>query len=170
MHTIDEITGAVRVALSRRDERRDILARKIANLAGSVLDAARRRRIELGEAGILEYRTPIGNCSQWGNRMDYPDHAGEPVLMLVLPDPHRSPEVRTLGEPPDVGFHDGRNLQAQQGPTRDHDTDQVLRPATVAQLKVVATVLPAALAELLTARVADAKQQVTDADEAMAAL
>jgi len=168
-----EITSAVAAALSRRDERRDLLAARIRELAEPALEAARKRRVELGEAGTLEYRRPSADCSQWANRVDCPDRVGEPVLMLVVDEGDPGAPcytARSLGEPPSLSFWDGSNMQHQRGPTRDHLTGRTLRPATVAQLRAVAAVLPAALATLLADARASAESQAAEADQARAAL
>lgn len=162
---MDIIIDAVKQALSHRDSRRDILAERIADLAADALSATRKSSLDLGATGRLEYRNPAADCSQWSNRVDHPGHIGRAVLMLCVGE-----DVRSLGQPPDLGFHDGRNMQAQQGPTRDAKTGRVLRPATVAQLKAVAVVLPAALAALLKAEQERAEDEVKVADEAFSSL
>ena len=163
-HDYDSICSAVREALTQRDSRRNVLARRIEELAAKGLSVARSKRLDLGEAGILEYRVPVADCSQWANRMDCPDHRGDSYLALYCGT------VRSLGPVPDVGFFDGSNMQHQQGPTRDLDTGERVRPATVKMLRDVARALPTALAALLAETQGRAERQASAADTALAEL
>lgn len=162
----EELCKAVEECLSRRDSRRDLLAAKIRAIAEQACCSARLRKLDCGEAGVLEYRTPAADCSQWSNRIDYPNHCGEDVMMLRL----GSQTIRSLGTPPDCGFFDGRNVQHQRGPTRDAQTGQRIRPATVAQLRSVARDLPVVVAGVLAAAQQQAEEEARQAEETIAAL
>src|SRR5207249_226709 len=118
--------------------------------------------VDLADAGRLGYRRVTGACSQ-GEGWPVQTVVSDPILMLVLGD-----DIRSLGSPPDVSFHDGHNHQRQIGPTRDERTE--VRPATVTQLRAVARALPAALAELLSSTAAAAAREATESDESLAAL
>lgn len=159
---IADITAAVTAALETRDRRRDALAKRIEALVEPALAAARVRRLELGEAGSIEYRRPMADCSQWANRTDYPDRVGTPYLALVLGE-----DVRALASIPDVGFWDGSNMHHQQTPTRDRRTGRRVRLATVAQLRAVASALPSAMADLLATTAETAKADAAAADAAL---
>jgi hypothetical protein len=163
--TVDAIVRAVRDALAHRDSRRDELGRRIAAIAEPAMRAARVKRLEISPTERLEYRTPVGDCSQWSNRMDYPDRSGDAYLALVVAD-----RVRSLGPVPDVSFFDGHNRQDQQGPTRDLSTGARVRPAAVAELKSVARALPGVVADLLESTRLAAEREAVDADQALAEL
>jgi hypothetical protein len=164
--TTTTICEAVREALTRRDSRRDLLAETIRRLAEEALYATRRRRVDLGSAGVLEYRVPMADHSEWSSRIDFPAARGEPALMLVV-----AGEIRSLGPPPGLTFRDARGVrQPQRGPTRDATTGRALRPATVTQLRAVARALPEALAALLAGRLDEAEAGVREADAASASL
>lgn len=169
---LETITQAVREALSHRDSRRDALAERIRSLAEQAMSAARVRSIDLPdpdgdrtrETGTIEYRTPVGDCSQWSNRIDHPGHRGEPCLMF---DAFGEAGWRSLGPVPDVGFFDGRNIQYQHGPSRERETNVRILPATVGQLRTVARVLPCVLAELLVEALDRADRESAEADSAI---
>lgn len=169
---LETITQTVREALSHRDSRRDALAERIRSLAEQAMCAARVRSINLPDpdgdqtrvTGTIEYRTPVGDCSQWSDRMDHPGHRGEPCLMFA---PSGAPGWRSLGPVPDVSYFDGSNMQHQHGPTRERKTDLRIRPATVAQLRTVARVLPGVLAELLAETHDRADRESAEADLAI---
>jgi len=161
----DQILSSVRESLATRDARRDALAMSSHDVDAGALGSAGAWVLDLGDVGRLEYRVPVGDCSQWADRIDHPRHRGDPHLALVS-----GGTVRSLGDPPDVGYFDGANMQHQHGPTRDETTGERVRPATVAQLRAVARVLPAAVAELLASRMERAQRQAEDADAALAKL
>lgn len=159
----DEITQAVRDAIARRDSRRDVLAERLRSLAEDALDAARERQLDLGEAGMLKYRTPVADCSQWSNRIDSPSHEDEPRLLLRPPG--EGENWRSFGNL-DLGYFDGSNMQHQVGPAWERESGRRIRPATVAQLRAVARHLPTELGRLLDAARSRAEREAAEADAA----
>ena len=171
------VIRATEAALSHRDSRRDALARRIVQLTEQALEAARVPRLDLGAAGVLEYRTPEQDVSQ---NMQYEGggwyglHArqGEPVLCVAYGRTSACPspiETRTL-EPVDCGYWDGHNYQYPRSRPRDARSCEVLRQATVAQLRAIARALPVAIAKLLDEAASRATAQAEEADAALASL
>lgn len=156
-----DMIQATKQALSQRDSRRDVLAAKIQTLATEALDAARAKRIDLGDAGTIERRTLTATCSQWADG-SYSCTGTESHVVLIV-----GGETKWLTEG-DLGYFDGRNMQHQRGPARDGG--RTVRRATVAQLRDAATALPEAIARLLSETQAQATEQTVVADATIASL
>jgi hypothetical protein len=152
--SLEAMVAAVAEQIRRRGEVRDRWAERLAQAIEGV------RAVGLGPIDVGGHRvsseTVEADCSQWGNRVDYP---GRQETALLID------RRWSFGAAPDLGFSDGSNMQYQHGPTRC--AGQVVRPAPVAVLSAIASELPTALAGYLAARSAEvgAEIEVAEAGE-----
>ena len=128
---------ALRDLTKKRDQKRDAYADSLSALIDQAREADACKEIKVAGHRIA-VETISGDCSQWSNRMDYPDTQGTALLI---------DRQYSFGCVPTVGFFDGHNHQHQRGPTRCHGNR--VKPAPVHILADIGRVLPEVLAHAI---------------------
>lgn len=163
------VVATVVAAVDERNARRAALGARIREIAERTLDVCALDKIEPAHGGnppwTLRHGQVVATCSQWGDGSD--SRTGREDTLLVSVPGARD---RVIGEVPDCSFHDGHNMQRQQGPAYLAGTEHAARPAPVALLRRIAAELPAVIAAALAAREASVREQATDASAALASL
>lgn len=161
--TYGEMVRATGQAVGARDGARDALAERIRGIVRDTIETCALARVEV--AGyVIEARTVEQDCSQWGDRTEYPGR--RETHLLVVRGPERD-LARSFGKI-DLTFFDGRNMQYSRNSVTCGDA--IVRPATVAMLRTIAAALPEVVARAHAERQARMTEQTRVATDANAGL
>lgn len=152
-----EIAETIRAALARRDSARDAWAAQILDTVRPIMVAARINRLDVGPARLAVCLASVleASCSQWADHSRSVEGIGaHPTIG----------GTHTFGPVPDLSFFDGRNHQNQYGRARCGDV--VVRPATVAMLAELSSLLPLAVQRLVETTLSVAAGETATAEAA----
>ena len=148
------IIAAVATATERRNAKRDEYAARLERVIEAALDAVKVSVLEVAGHRIASERV-TADCSQWSNQVDYSACEGRALLV---------DRESSFGAPPDLGFHDGQNMQYQQSPTTCGSTR--VRPCSVGVLLEIGAALPGVLGPLLATRLTTLSEQTASLESA----